>query len=115
MSSLGVTEFLSIITDEISQGHLTYRFPVTEDGLLSFSKECLGLNVLLVPDDESFAILCTADDYYVVAGPYSFVSSAVGGDIAAAREAFFFFASDAVWPDDVRSFLMNIALTYSSF
>lgn len=103
------------MTDEVGQGPLVYRVPVTEEGLLSFSKECLGLSALLVPDDESFAILCTTDDHYVVAGPRSFVSIAVGGDIAAAREAFFSFASDTAWPDDVRSFLMNIASAYSSF
>lgn len=114
MGSLGVTDCLAIVSDEVTQGTLVYRIPVEGEGLIGFSKECFGLNALLVPDDESFAILCTTEDHYVVAGPRSFVATAVGDDISAARDTFFSFASDRAWPDDVRIFLVSIASFYSS-
>jgi hypothetical protein len=113
--SLGFVDCLAIIADEVTEGPMVYRVPITEDGLASFSQECLGLNALLVPQDEAFAVLCTVDDYYLVAGQRNFVAAATGGDISKAREAFSSFANRPAWPDDMRRFLMNIATIYSSF
>jgi hypothetical protein len=115
MRSLGAVSCLAVITDELANGPMTYKVAASEEGLMSFNRECFGLNALLVPDDEAFAILCTVDDHYVVTGPRHFVAATVGGDIPAARQAFFSFASDTTWPDNMRRFLLNVASAYSSF
>ena len=114
MSLFGSDECFAVVTDKVKHGPKVYRVPITEEGLLGFSKECFGLNVLLAPYDEAYAILCTVDDHYVVVGPSNFVIEAVGGDISLARAEFLSFASDSLWPMKIREYLMNIAQTYFS-
>jgi hypothetical protein len=115
LRDLGVASCFAILTDEITQGPFAYRMPVTEEGLRGFNRELFGLNSLLVPEEESCAILCTVDEVYLVAGPRPFVSAAVGGDIAKARRKFLSFASAEYWPADLRAFLTDVASRYASF
>lgn len=46
------------------------------------------VHIALLPADGSAIVLCSPDDYNVVAGPESFVERACGEDIATARESF---------------------------
>lgn len=115
LQGLGVDSCFAIITDEITQGPFAYRIPATEEGLRGFDRELFGLNALLVPEEESCAILCTVDEVYLVAGPRSFVSAAVGGDIAQARRDFLSFASAEFWPAELRGFLTDVVSRYASF
>jgi hypothetical protein len=114
IASVGTLTCLALVVDDLLGGPMAYSVPVSEEGLLSFNREFSGLNSLLVPENESFAILCSVADYYLVAGQSGFVAAAVGGDIADARETFWRFASDPAWPDGVRDSLMRTARTYSS-
>lgn len=61
--------------------------PTTED-LLAFSHETAVVSSALAPKDGSFIVLCTSDNYCIVAGSTKFVKEACGGDISAARAAF---------------------------
>jgi hypothetical protein len=88
--------------------------PATEEGLWGFNRELFGLNSLLIPEEESCAILCTVDEVYLVAGPRPFAAAAVGGDIAQARKEFSSFARAEFWPADLRSFLIDVASRYAS-
>lgn len=69
----------------------------SKQGLLDFSWKCAHFNYALLPRDRTAAVLCTVYDYFLVAGPYRFVSRAVGGDVEAARAIFDDVASDPCW------------------
>lgn len=62
--------------------------PATPEGLADFNDECASFYYILLSADASFAVLCTHENYNVVAGPLAFVTPAVGGDIQRARHEF---------------------------
>lgn len=63
------------------------------DELRALSFECGSFSYLLMPDGEpNLAVHCTIDDYFVVAGPCSFVK-AFAGDLALAERNFFEFVN----------------------
>lgn len=78
----------AMATEDVGDEVRHWEVPATTEGLLEFSKETSMFNFALVPEDGSFVILCTVDDYIIVAGESKFVEKAVGGDIAAARAGF---------------------------
>lgn len=93
----GYTECFAIATEPMGDYPHCYLVPPTKEGLLDFSKECAGLNFILVPENMSFAILCTSENYNIFAGPSDFVEKAIGTNIAAARAKFREVASDEWW------------------
>lgn len=101
------------IPTESLAGLLRYRVPITPLGLLEFSKKCSHFKYLLVPDGESFAILCSTDGYCVVAGPKHFVESALGKSIEAARDDFRRFVSAETW-EPLRRLLSGVARRYET-
>src|SRR5438034_10996889 len=102
MASLGCSECFAVATERLENSILFYRVLTTLDGLLEFSHETTALNFVLLPDDRSFAVLCTSEDYYIVAGPRNFVAKAVGTTIDTARKMFLRFADDQTWPESER-------------
>lgn len=93
----GYTECFAIATEPMGNYPRCYLVPPTKEGLIDFSKECAGLNFVLIPENLSFAILCTSENYNIFAGPSDFVEKAVGTDIATARIKFREVASDEWW------------------
>lgn len=110
----GNDAIVAIATESLVAEPPGYRVPATGHGLREFSQRCGHFNYLLVPEDEEFAILCTVDDYYLVAGPENFVRCAVGGDIERAQREFQDFAGDPVWSEDARRNLLSIAAQYQT-
>jgi hypothetical protein len=84
----------AIATEPLANFNRYFQVSTTSEGLLTFSKQCSHFNFVLIPEDLSFAILCTVYDYYVVAGSSKFVEQVVGGSIEVARTRFNKFASD---------------------
>jgi len=78
----------AVATEELAGEVRYWEIPATPEVLLEFSKATAMYNFALIPEDGSFVILCTVDDYIIVAGDSKFVEKAVGGDIAAARAGF---------------------------
>jgi len=80
------------------------------------SAECVALSFfVLMPETRSFGVLCTPDDYYIVAGPHSFVRIALGSDIEEARKSFVDFGSNEGWPDATRKHFLSVASIYEPF
>ena len=88
-----------------------YEVPASEEGLLGFSHECAGLNVILVPSDFAFAVLFTSEDYNVYAGTKRFVEAALGVSLPVARAAFQQFADDPWW----EGRMLEVHKRYESF
>jgi hypothetical protein len=97
LRTIGCTECSAIATEPLGESPNCYRIAATKEGLLAFSRECAGLNFALIDENLSFIILCTSEDYNIVAGPSSFVESVLGLDLNTARKRFRDFASDAIW------------------
>lgn len=60
----------------------------TSADLLELSRRLHMYYLALLPIDGSFVILCSPDDYIVIAGPERFVKHACGGDIDKARATY---------------------------
>lgn len=110
--NMGCYECLAIATEPQPSHKMYYRVPMTQEGLLDFGWECGGFNYILLPDDGSFAVLCTSEDYSVVAGPSDFVTKAVGSSIPTARKMFLRFADDPLQQEPERSHLVEVAKRY---
>ena len=106
------TECIAVATEQLENMTSSYRVEMTQDGLLQFSQECAHFNFVLAPEILTFVILCTVEDYYLVAGPPEFVTRALGMSIKDAREEFLAFANDKYWSASVRKNLRSVAKRY---
>lgn len=110
--SVSCSECLAIATEPQPFEKVCYRVPMTQEGLLEFGWECGGFNYILLPEDRSFAVLCTSEDYSVVAGPSNFVTKVIGSSIPTARKMFLRFADDPLQQEPERSHLVEVAKRY---
>lgn len=88
VAAAGYQRCYAVATEPIEGAVRHYELPATPKGLLQFSEKTFMHNFALLPEDGRFVILCTVDDYIIVAGERCFVEKACGGDIAAARAGF---------------------------
>lgn len=84
------------------------RIPVSGQGFQEFNRECAHFNYALLAEDESSLVVCTTDDYFVVAGNPTFVTEAVESSEAEAIEAFRRFAHDPSWTEKVTAFFDSV-------
>lgn len=111
----GCKECFAVATEPAEYTSACYWLPATHNGLLEFSRECGSFNYLLLPADHSSAVLCTSEDFFIIAGPRDFVVGAVGAGIEEARNEFLDFARAETWPPVVREGLLNVYERYSEF
>lgn len=114
-ASMDCSECLAVATEPLENSILCYRVATTQEDFLEFSHETTALNYALLPEDRSFAVLCTSEDYYIVAGPRDFVTKAVGTGIDTARKVFLKFADDQLWPESERKRLIAVAKKYEPY
>ncbi|MCP9496889.1 MAG: hypothetical protein MSG64_20925 [Pyrinomonadaceae bacterium MAG19_C2-C3] len=114
-AEVGCYECLAVATEPLLPTEMCYRVPMTQEGLLDFSWKCAGLNYVLIPEDRSFAVLCTSDDYFIVAGQGDFVTKAIGSSIPTARKMFLRFGDDPLWQEPERSHLVKVAEKYEQY
>jgi hypothetical protein len=106
---------LVVATEPMPPSAECYLVATTQDGFLEVRRVCFGFNYIVLPEDESFAILLTTEDYYVVAGPKEFVEKAIGSTIQTARKIFFNFCNDDHWPKDTRDRLLEVFNRYQPY
>lgn len=89
-----LTQLMAVSNDPLVDDDLVYSLDASEEDLMAFSDEFSGINALLVPTGSlDVAVLCTVDDFHLVAGSRDFVQS-YAGDIAALRREFLKFADE---------------------
>lgn len=88
MRSCGYAHAFGADVEDIPNIENRWQVAATADDLLAFSNETAVVSCALTPADGSFIVLCTFDDYCILAGSQDFVKQACGGDIDAARVAF---------------------------
>ena len=109
---MGCHECNAIPTEGLT-GPPHYRVPMDLKGLLEFSRKCAHFRYLLIPDNESFAILFSTEGYGVAAGPKRLVELILAKSIEAARDDFRQFAR-AETLEPVRRLLTGIARRYET-
>ena len=114
---LGCSECLAVATEPLAQHPEGFKLSPTPEALLAFSQECGLFNFMLFEPGLHFAILCTTEDYFVVAGPKGFAEEALGLSVEVAREQFERFASH--WPEGknwgaLRNMLKAVSKRYAS-
>ncbi|MBE2195784.1 MAG: hypothetical protein IAE83_16540 [Anaerolinea sp.] len=73
-------------------------------------------NLLIVPENLSFAILKMSTEYFILGGDHSFVRKAVGTSFETARKIFERYANDEILPPAFRDHLLKEVLKrYASF
>ena len=106
---MGTRTLRAVLLEDAKNVRNHLAVDVSQDGLLIFNRECAHFNYILLPENHSFAIVCTTDDYFLVAGPKEFVVTAIGTSIARAQVDFLEYATDESWPESVTSYLLEVA------
>jgi len=70
-------------------------------------------NCVVVPEEGSWALICTLRDYYVVVGEEQMVASVLGKSINAARDEFKEYAGDSSWDEADRRKLCELSRALS--
>jgi hypothetical protein len=109
-----IPEFLAIRTEEIREPYC-YRLSADYASLAKFSKKCSHWKYLLVAIDESFMILCTVEEYFLIAGPRWIVELIAGRSIKLARLEFHRYADSAEWHESVRTLLLEVERRYALY
>ena len=109
---LGHSECLAVATEPLDNTPLYFKLPTTEAGLREFNQAAWAYFFALVPEDGSCAVLCTKNDYYLIAGPQDFVAAAIEGSIAEARASFAAFAENAMHPT-MKEILRDVSTRYA--
>jgi hypothetical protein len=70
----GHYECLAVATEPLENTPVCYRLATTEPALQDFNTAAWAFFFILIPEDRSWAVLCTKNDYYLVAGPVALVT-----------------------------------------
>jgi len=101
-----------LLIEELSGVETNRVFDTTKKGLLNLNRVYSHFNVALLPREQSFSLICSTDDYFLVAGPAEFVELAVGSTLAEAYSRFDEFANDDFWSPRASSMLRSVSRRY---
>jgi len=91
----GLETCIAMLTETLVGIEPMVAVPTTVEGLLEFSWLYGHFGWVLGATSPTWAVLCTVEDYYVIAGPKSFVMRALGESVDAGRTAFARFAEQS--------------------
>jgi hypothetical protein len=100
-----------VATEPLESAPVCFRVPTTEEGLRELNEAIQDFYFILLPEDRSWAVVCTKDDYYLVGGPLRFVLLALGTSIGEARADFVGFA-ESTRHQRMSSGLRDVAARY---
>lgn len=92
-----------------------FDVPVMSQTVVEVSFALRWNNYVLFPQELTFVVQSTHEDYRVIAGTREFVEIAVGTGISDARQAWIRFANDASWSEGMRKAYQFISERYASF
>lgn len=112
MNSYLIEEVQVLLLDNLTDRDKGFRMSVSSDALLRLSLEYGSFNLLLLPQDESFAVLCSSEEFGVVAGPTAFCEMALGESLEDARRVFREFIALSGTPEPLRHFYQDVDRRY---
>lgn len=94
LHAVGIRRLVAVSNEPLLASEMVYELDATREDLVAFSEEFSGVNALLVPAESlDVAILCTVDDFHLVAGSTDFVRR-YAGDLVTIRREFVTFADE---------------------
>jgi|GEM_PF-4356790 len=110
----GVDGLHAVVLDE-GPDAVPLELPATEPGIAELAHRLGGLNLVVVPPDERWAIVSTHEDIAAFLGPEEIVAALVGGDIAAARAGLEEFLDSDFWWEDMLTYLRRLIAAIESY
>jgi hypothetical protein len=101
----------ALITEEVYNIDSCFVVPCEVEALEEINNALALFPFVLVPEDLSWCIVCSKEDYYLVAGPSMFVETALGMSISAAQEAYRKSASEWVL-EKQKQFHLSVAARF---
>lgn len=91
-----------------------FEVPFTPQGILETHQDYLSLvNLVIIPEDASFAVLKESGYFYLVGGNPDFVADCVQDSLESVRQDFQEYIQDPTFSPSTRSFLMSILERYA--
>jgi hypothetical protein len=115
ISTEGETALRMLLLDDLARAQRAYRFVPNPEELRRLGLDFGSLNLLLLPEDERFAVLCTSDEFGVVAGPREFCEEALGETPTEARRRFKAFITQPGTPPALRRYFESVEAMYAFF
>ena len=112
--SAGNEELNAFLVEDVSGVDSHLQFKADSEGFRHFNLKCGHFNYAICPNDCSFLIVCTTDDYYLLAGKQEFVESVLAKSIIEARIEFDEFAMDDEWLEPTKSMFCEVAARYKA-
>ncbi len=111
--SMKIESFLAIPTEKFDEYELNfYKIINAKENLISFCMECGLDNYLITSKHIEFAILCTSEDHYVLAGPSEFVLLATGSTTLDMRKKFLAYAENFI-NEKTKKYFLRVADKYN--
>lgn len=73
MSERGTQNIFAVLIETPETKPAAYKIPTTLDGIEEFHLTCAASNCALFAEDLDWVIVCTVDEYFILAGQESFV------------------------------------------
>lgn len=122
LSEQGTQSIFAVLIETPETKPVAYKIPTTLDGIDEFHLVCGASNCALFAEDLDWVVVCTIDDYYIVAGREPIVLQLLGTsrDRAFANfEAYIENFSNLNWPeplgDRLKSYLGSVQSTLKDY
>ena len=101
----------ALITEEVYNVDSCFVVPCEAEALEEINHRLSLFPFVLFSEDLSWCVVCSKEDYYLIAGPVGFVEAAAGRSVAGAQEAYRRSAAD--WAlGKQRQFHLSLAERY---
>lgn len=104
----GEPVMFAVALEPVSPYPSVYTVAASLPGISAFNRETSHLNFVLIDQDVTCAIICTTDDYFVVAGLADFARAVLGSEVDEAFVAFERFATDPDWSERSGRTLLSV-------
>lgn len=102
-SEQGVENIFAVLIETPETNPGAYKIPTTSEGIAEFNLVCGALNCALFAEDLNWVIVCTVDEYYIVAGQEPLVLQLLLASLERAVAEFEVYVKNINWidpPDD---------------
>jgi hypothetical protein len=106
----GTDTLFAVLLEPLRHVPIVHVVDASEAGIAAFTRTLAHFNVALYSPQSASLVVCTTDDYFVVAGGERFVRAALGVPVEQAFEDFAVYAANEGWREsDQRTFASMLA------
>jgi hypothetical protein len=101
ISEQGSQNIFAILIETPETEPVAYKIPNTREGIAEFNLVCGALNCALFTQELNWVIICTVDDYYIVAGQEPLVFQLLLANQDRAFAEFEVYVKNINWPEPI--------------